>query len=249
MGTGSLTMFDEIFFGVLNGRPSVNRHMQKTGKILKNYTVFPGAKTHDLVFEVRNEMFRFFLEETNLNWLVMMDDDVVLTKESIPFLLSTADVTGPRVVGEYRGREVHNHTVSAAALKLSRKAVEKLGMFWQKPTRGRCDCTVFYNRCVSVGLKPLRAGTVGHRIPVTVFPGPIFVLDSDIKYLGEKEVEPFTEEAKEFETVNQEFRIPSHALPICIECDGENCPNVVCGDLAILYPCPRNSWQVEELPR
>ncbi len=64
----------------------------------------------------------------------MLDDDIVLMADSEPFLASTDDVTAPRVVGAFDGQKVQPHTLSAAAVKLSRAAVAALGKYWQAVT-------------------------------------------------------------------------------------------------------------------
>jgi len=173
-------LWPDIQFAVLRGRPTVNRHLRRFGQAVAHYREFPGAPTWQGIFAVRNGIFRWFLRECDLPWLVMLDDDIVLTAESEPFLASTADVTGPRVVGASDGQEVHPHTLSAAAVKLSRPAIEALGECWQAPIDESCGCQALFNACLRVGIKPVKAGIVGHRVPVTVFPGRVFVLDRDI---------------------------------------------------------------------
>jgi len=180
----------DIQFAVLCGRPSVNRHLRRFGQTVAHYREFPGSPTWEGIFAVRNGIFRWFLDECDLPWLVMLDDDIVLTAESEPFLASTADATGPRVVGASDGQEVHPHTLSAAALKLSRPAVAALGECWQHPANGSCGCSALFNACLRAGLRPAKAGVVGHRIPVTVLPGPVFVTDSTMATTCSPRVRP-----------------------------------------------------------
>jgi len=172
-----------IQFAVLRGRPTVNRHLRHFGQTVARYREFPGSATWQGIFAIRNGIFRWFLDECALPWLVMLDDDIVLTAESEPFLASQADVTGPRVVGASDGQEVHPHTLSAAAVKLSRPAVAALGECWHPPADGSCGCSTLFNACIRAGIQPAKAGAVGHRVPVTVFPGPVFVLDADVRGL------------------------------------------------------------------
>ena len=178
-----MSRYPDIQFAVLKGRPTVNRHLRRFGESVAHYREFPGSATWQGIFAVRNGIFRWFLDECTLPSLVMLDDDIVLTAESQPFLASQADATGPRVVGAADGQEVHPHTLSAAAVKLSRGAVEALGECWQPPADRSCGCPVLFNACVRAGLMPAKAGAVGHRVPVTVFPGPVFVLDADVRGL------------------------------------------------------------------
>jgi len=173
----------DIQFAILRGRPAVNRHLRRFGQSVAYYREFPGSATWQGIFAVRNGIFRWFLDECTLPWLVMLDDDIVLTAESEPFLASQADVTGPRVVGATDGQEVHPHTLSAAAVKLSRPAVAALGECWRPPADGGCGCSNLFSACLRAGFKPAKAGIVGHRVPVTVLPGPKFVLDSNVRGL------------------------------------------------------------------
>jgi hypothetical protein len=173
----------EIQFAVLRGRPAVNRHLRRFGQSVAHYREFPGSANWQGIFAVRNAIFRWFLAECALPWLVMLDDDIVVTAESEPFLASTADVTGPRVVGATDGIEVHPHTLSAAAVKLSRPAVAALGACWQPPADGNCGCPILFNACIQASIRPVKAGAVGHRVPVTILPGPVFLLDADVRGL------------------------------------------------------------------
>lgn len=171
----------DILFAVLKGRPSVNRHLRRFGQTVAHYREFPGSPTWDGTFEIRNAMIWHFLRETNLDWLVMLDDDIVLTAESEPFITSIADVTGPHVVGAADGREAHPTGLASGAVKFSRRALQRLGQFWARPMDGTCGCNQIYNACRKAGLVIAKLGAVGHRVPVTVFPGPVFVLDADVE--------------------------------------------------------------------
>jgi len=184
-------MYPEIQFTVLKGRPTVNRHLRRFGEAVAHYREFLGSATWAGTFAVRNEMFRWFLAETDLAWLVMLDDDIVLTPESEYFVLSEADVTGPRVVGACDGRDAHPTGLASGAIKFSRRAVERLGQFWQPPMDSTCGCNQLYNACRKAGLVVAKFGAVGHRVPVTVFPGPVFILDRDVANLGCQPGQPF----------------------------------------------------------
>ena len=175
--------WSDIQFAVLRGRPAVNRHLRRFSQTVAHYREFPGSATWQGIFAVRNGIFRWFLDECDLPWLVMLDDDIVLTAESEPFLASQAEVSGPRVVGASDGQEVHPHTLSAAAVKLSRPAVAALGECWKPPADGNCGCPTLFNACAQTGIKPVKAGAVGHRVPVTVFPGPVFLTDAEVREL------------------------------------------------------------------
>jgi len=173
-------IYPEIQFAVLKGRPTVNRHLRRFGQSVAHYREFIGSATWKGTFAVRNEIFRWFITETDLPWLVMLDDDIVLTVESEPFILGEADVTGPHVV-DARGREAHPTGLASGAIKFSRRAVGRLDQCWAAPVDGTCGCNMLYNECRKAGLGVAKAGTVGHRVPVTVFPGPAFVTDEKLE--------------------------------------------------------------------
>ena len=87
------------------------------------------------------------------------------------------------MIGAVSGQEVHPHTLSAA-VRLSRPAVAALGECWHPPADGSCGCSTLFNACLRAGITPAKAGIVGHRVPVTVFPGPVFVTDRDVEIAG-----------------------------------------------------------------
>ena len=174
--------YPDIQFVVILGKPSVNRHLRQFGEKCENFRVVPGAPTWAETYKVRNEVVRWFLDKCDKPWLVMLEDDIVLTAESEPFIMSEADVTSPRIVEATYGKEVHQHTMTTAA-KFSRAAVVALGECFRPLPVCACDCQTLYAACRRAGLEPVRAGVVGHRIPVTVFPGPVFMLDAEVKIL------------------------------------------------------------------
>ena len=178
--------YPEIQFSVLRGRPTANRHLRRFGEAVAHYREFIGSSTWKGTFAVRNEIFRWFITETDLPWLVMLDDDIVLTIESEPFILNEADVTGPHIA-DAQGREAHPTSLASGAIKFSRRAVELLDQCWAAPVDGTCGCNQLYNACKQAGLQVAKAGVVGHRVPVTVFPGPVFMTDAQLEAAGSRQ--------------------------------------------------------------
>ena len=178
-----MSHYPDIQFVVLRGRPTVNRHLRQFGASAAHYREFPGSATWTGTFAIRNEMFRWFLAETDLPWLVMLDDDIVLTTESEMFLLSDTDVAGPHVA-DAAGHEAHPTGLATGAVKFSRKAVQSLGSFWAPPTNGGCGCSTLYNACRKAGLVITKAGVVGHRIPMTVWVNKPAQFDAEVMILG-----------------------------------------------------------------
>jgi len=118
-------------------------------------------------------MFRWFLAETDLPWLILVDDDGVLTPASRPLLESTADVTTPHVIST-AGIEGHPTSFVPTACKFSRRAVEALIDAWIVPKKGDCGCNGFHGACIRAGFAPVKAGDIGHIFPVIAWPGPVF---------------------------------------------------------------------------
>jgi len=164
-----MTRYADIQFAVLRGRETVNPWLAAFGGTCANYKEFAGPKTWRETFNTRNEMLQWFLADTTLPWLFMSDDDIVLTLDSKPLLESEADVTTPHVVGT-DGTEGHRRTMATGAIKFSRKAVELLVGKWKAPASS-CGCNQFHNVCVRAGIQPVKAGIVGHVIPVIAWPG------------------------------------------------------------------------------
>jgi len=178
-----MRLYPDIQFAVLKGRPAVNRHLRRFGQAAAHYREFVGSATWAGTFAVRNEIFRWFIAETDLPWLVMLDDDIVLTDESASFVLSEADVTGPHIA-DAQGREAHPTGLASGAIKFSRRAVEQLDQCWAAPVDGTCGCNMLYNECRKAGLVIAKFGVVGHRVPVTIFPGPTFATDAQLEAGG-----------------------------------------------------------------
>jgi len=145
----------------------------------ERHTIWPAAETLHRVPAARNAMVRAFLSEPAPDWLVMLDRDIVPVPESAPFFSSPADITSAEIVTR-AGRASHPHTISAAALKIARRALEAIRPPWFGwPREGGCECAWFYGRAYRAGFRPVRAGVVGHRFPVTVLPGPLVRFDGE----------------------------------------------------------------------
>ena len=166
--------YPDIQFAVLRGHATANPWLAAFGATCANYKEFAGPITWEATYGTRSDMFQWFLAETDLSWLLMADDDVVFKPaESKPFLESTADVTTPHVVST-AGVEGHPQTIATTAIKFSRRAVELLRDAWTIPAKSDCGCNGFHGACVRAGFVPVKAGDIGHIIPVIAFPGPVF---------------------------------------------------------------------------
>ena len=156
-----------------------NEHLSRWAKgFLCRWQCAP-APSRAGIPEARNAIFRRFLAESELPWLWMLDSDCVPVAATDQLLRCQADIAGAHVVGR-SGREAHPHCLSVACLKVSRVAVEKISRPWFRYVRRTrtCECSWFFDRAVRAGFRPVKMGVVGHRFPVTVFPGPEFRFDS-----------------------------------------------------------------------
>ena len=165
--------YPTIQFAVLRGHATANPWLVAFGATCEHYTEFQGPSTLAATYGTKRDMFRWFLAETDLPWLILVDDDGVLTPASRPLLESTADVTTPHVIST-AGIEGHPTSFVPTACKFSRRAVEALIDAWIAPKKGDCGCNGFHGACIRAGFAPVKAGDIGHIFPVIAWPGPVF---------------------------------------------------------------------------
>lgn len=108
-------------------------------------------------------------------WLVMLDDDIV-PDERIAYLLnSAAPVAGARYMDRH-GSEAHagdNGVVGLGACKIHATVLRDVGpnaFRHEGHAAGadRCECAVFCEAARACGYYPVKAGAVGHLLPVIV---------------------------------------------------------------------------------
>jgi hypothetical protein len=173
-------MWPEIQLVILAGRETVNPHLRRWADRFDHARTFFGSELPDLLACRRNVVVRWFRDECppSAAWLLMLDDDCVPVAETDELLRCPADVSAARVWAR-TGQESHAHTLSAACLKLSRRAVAAIDPPWFRFTLApdgmaeqMCECRYFWLKAQRAGLRPVQAGVVGHRFPVTVLPPP-----------------------------------------------------------------------------
>lgn len=172
-----------IQLAVLDGH-GINEHLARWSRRFENPWRCKGAESKEGIPEARNRIFRAFRDKSDLPWLLMMDDDCVPVSGTDALLRSEADIASPRVVAK-PGHEAHPHGLSAACIKVSRRAICAIPEPWFGfSRRGGCECSWFFNRACQSGFRSVRAGLIGHRFPVVVLPGgddPVFKFDSEIR--------------------------------------------------------------------
>jgi len=176
-----------VQLAILAGR-GVNPHLARWAARFEHCKRFAGSADPGGVPAARNRIFQWFRDECRLPWLLMMDDDCVPVAGT-ERLLSCAEPIAAARVWARTGRQAHPHTISVACLKVHRQAVERIRPPWFRFGRGpgACECVWFFGRACRAGFRPVQAGLVGHRFPVTVLPpehgdgGPRFLFDAELR--------------------------------------------------------------------
>jgi len=178
-------MLHDVQLAVLVGR-GCNRFLRRWAERFDHRRFFHGSDLPDMLACRRNRIFRWFRDSCELPWLLMVDDDVVPVAETEALLACPADVAAARCVAR-TGHVAHEHTASAACVKISRRAVAAVRPPWFRFTlsddgaaQRMCECQYFWRKFHRAGLTPVVAGAVGHRFPVTVLPGPEFRFDEEL---------------------------------------------------------------------
>ena len=166
------------------------KHVQFTSKIC------PGSfNSLDLVPCKRNQAIKWFLEETKLKWLLMLDDDIIPLDDlancpkTWPLIKSEKDVVSARFISKM-GNEAHGRggDVAMAAVKISRTLLKKIKPPYthfafnaDETERMVCECDYFAAKCRDAGFYPTKAGAVGHIVQAAVVPSPLIEKDAMCK--------------------------------------------------------------------
>jgi hypothetical protein len=137
---------------------------------------WPVAPSRAAIPVVREQMVRWFLVETSLDWLLQLDDDMLPDGDwtcLAPLLASTADVAGAavkRAGGENGLQHGHQGGFACPCVRLSRLACLAL----PKPIFANtvaadgsvtsCECRRLWNSAMRAGggFRPVIAGTILH---------------------------------------------------------------------------------------
>jgi len=148
----------------------------------------------------RNIVAQWFLEKSDLPWLLMVNDNVIPLPEISGLLDTQADVAGAHFFSR-AGHEGHtgDGIAATACMKLSRTALERIPRPWFKhkynadqTKRLECECIWFCHQAVKAGFHPLKAGLVAHRIEVALIPPEKPNGECRMKFLHQ--IEPFKQE-------------------------------------------------------
>jgi hypothetical protein len=119
--------------------------------------------------EWRNHEASLFLRETDLPWLLMLDDDMVPVPESQALIDSQAPVSGGRFWSR-TGNEAHTPlgSIGLGAVKISREVLKVIDPPWFSFENSPCECAYFCKLLMKHGYAAVKAGVFGHLVP-TVF--------------------------------------------------------------------------------
>lgn len=132
----------------------------------------------------RNQQIKWFLAETRLPWLLMLDDDIVPLDglkdcpNTWPLIESDKDVASARFVAK-AGNEAHGRRgdFAFACAKVSRNALKKMGTPWSHfdfnedgDEVARCECDYFAAKAKDAGFFPVKVGAVGHIVTAALIP-------------------------------------------------------------------------------
>ena len=132
----------------------------------------------DFIAIRRNRVAAWFLAETDLAHLLMIDHDHIPGPELDPLIASEADVVGAEYIrGSGNSAHPGDGEAGAGCLRISRVALERIPPPWfafitnDRGTAIRlCECGYFCNRARAAGYHPVKAGAVDHIIPMAARP-------------------------------------------------------------------------------
>lgn len=161
-------------------------HVDRAGSIA-------GSVVPDTVASWRNRAIRWFLEHTELPDVLMLDDDMVPVHGTDALLRSDADVAAARYIRK-DGHEVHadDGEGGCGCMKISRNALEKIDPPWfafefsdDGSRVTSCECGYFSRKARRAGFHPVKAGVIGHVVPVVVVPAESEGSSCRMKFLPE----------------------------------------------------------------
>ena len=132
----------------------------------------------DLVSMWRNKVCDWFLRETELAHILMIDADMVPLHETQPIWDEDAPIMGCDYIGSHASR-AHDGPgfIGCGCMRISREALELIVRPWfQFDLRDdglnvdRCECGHFCGAAMKAGLHPVKKGKIGHIMPAVVSP-------------------------------------------------------------------------------
>jgi len=162
---------------------------KQENELLSSWIVrFPHVKRfHDLrtarpgpfyVQVCQNQSVKWFLEKTDLAWLLLVDDDMVPVQGTDALIACEADVATATYAAQAGGfAHPAPGKLGTGILKVSRYALEKMGPPWfgvklspDGCTLAECVCDWFSRRAKEAGFFPVKAGICGHIVSYVTLP-------------------------------------------------------------------------------
>ena len=162
----------------------IGRHMRRWLAHMPHVTYasdicFSTFGGQDLLAVWRNKIAEWFLEKTDKEFLLMLDDDNIPLDSITELLESKADVAACHFFSR-EGGEGHDAdgTVSMASLRVSRRALEQIPRPWFKfefneyhTEMTSCECAWFCKQAKLAGFHPIKIGEIAHVMKVALLPG------------------------------------------------------------------------------
>lgn len=168
----------DILVIVFEGRRA-NSELRRWVERFPNYRISQAPRElADFIGPWRNHEVLDFLAG-GFPWLLMVDDDMVPVPDTEALVHSRADVAGAAAWRQDGTGVAHGDadTISAAALKISRRALLAVTPPWFAvefdPTGSkivRCECKFFCDKMRAAGFLPVTVGRIGHLIRMVVIP-------------------------------------------------------------------------------
>ena len=175
-----------IIFDSRPMNPWLSRWLERFEHVRLTSTASPDEfGGRDFLASKRNRILKWFLDETRLPWVLLLDDDIVPLDGledcpgTWPLVESQADITSARFVNK-GGHEAHRAEgdLAMAAVKISRRALERIAPPWSHfdftedgVNLTHCECDYLADRARAAGFCPVKAGAVGHLATAVLIPG------------------------------------------------------------------------------
>lgn len=151
--------------------------------LVRDWPETPGGdnKAWWLLGHARNMIVRKFLAESDKEYLLTIDDDIVPCKKSEALLWSDAPIAGARYFARWGG---HCHgtgpgIVGCSFTKYRRDVLETVGEDPFTRDTESCECICFCRRAMAKGFLPIHVGAVGHYVQCVLMPdGDTYVMKS-----------------------------------------------------------------------
>jgi len=137
-----------------------------------------GGEFSDFIAMRRNQVAKWFLDNSELPWLVFVDHDHVIDENADALFGSDADVAAAAYV-RANGTLAHDAegSVGCGLLKMSRVALLKIGSPWFQfefsddgCSVKQCECGYFSARARDAGYLPKKIGRVMHLVTTVSMP-------------------------------------------------------------------------------